>query len=94
MFRKVVIMLMAPRIDEAPDRWTAKITRSIDMPTSFEVDSGGYITQPTPEPRPPESPGANSEQIASVVPATYIQNDRLFIRGNAMSGAPIISGMK
>ena len=32
MFRKVVIMLIAPRIDEAPERWTAKIARSIDMP--------------------------------------------------------------
>ena len=30
MFRKVVMMLMAPRIDEAPDRCTAKIARSIE----------------------------------------------------------------
>ncbi len=29
MFRKVVIMLIAPRIDEAPDKWTAKIARSM-----------------------------------------------------------------
>ena len=29
MFKKVVIMLIAPRIDEAPDRWTAKIARSM-----------------------------------------------------------------
>ena len=49
MFRKVVIMLIAPRIEEAPDRWTAKIARSIDIPPS-DVDSGGYSTQPTPEP--------------------------------------------
>ena len=40
MFRKVVIMLIAPRIDEAPERWTAKIARSIDMPVSV-VESGG-----------------------------------------------------
>ncbi len=40
MFRKVVIILIAPRIDEAPDRCTAKIARSMDMPPS-EVDSGG-----------------------------------------------------
>ena len=32
MFRKVVIMLIAPRIDEAPDRWTAKMAKSIAMP--------------------------------------------------------------
>jgi hypothetical protein len=29
MFRKVVIMLIAPRIDEAPETCTAKIARSI-----------------------------------------------------------------
>jgi len=40
MFRKVVIMLIAPRIELAPDRWTAKIARSIDIPPSF-VESGG-----------------------------------------------------
>ena len=40
MFMKVVIMLIAPRIDEAPERCTAKIARSIDMPTSV-VESGG-----------------------------------------------------
>ena len=30
MFRKVVIMLIAPRIDEAPETCTAKIARSIE----------------------------------------------------------------
>ena len=30
MFRKVVIMLIAPRMDDAPERWTAKIARSIE----------------------------------------------------------------
>ncbi len=39
MFRKVVIMLIAPRIDEAPERCTAKIAKSVDMPASL-VDSG------------------------------------------------------
>jgi hypothetical protein len=29
MFRKVVMMLIAPRIDDAPDTWTAKIAKSI-----------------------------------------------------------------
>ena len=40
MLRKVVIMLIAPRIEDAPDTCTAKIARSIDMPPSF-TDSGG-----------------------------------------------------
>ena len=30
MFRKVVMMLIAPRIDDAPETWTAKIARSIE----------------------------------------------------------------
>ena len=93
MFRKVVIMLIAPRMDEAPETWTAKIAKSIDIPAS-RTDSGGYKTQPTPEPSWPLPPGMITEQTASVVPAQYSQKDRLFIRGNAMSGAPICNGMK
>ena len=30
MFRKVVMMLIAPTMDEAPETWTAKIARSIE----------------------------------------------------------------
>ena len=30
MFRKVVMMLIAPTMDEAPDTWTAKIAKSIE----------------------------------------------------------------
>jgi hypothetical protein len=40
IFRKVVIMLIAPRIEDAPERWTAKMAKSIDMPPSF-TESGG-----------------------------------------------------
>jgi len=40
MLRKVVIMLIAPRIELAPERCTAKIARSIAMPDSV-VESGG-----------------------------------------------------
>ena len=93
MFRKVVIMLIAPRIDEAPETCTAKIARSIDMPPSSTL-SGGYRTQPTPEPAWSLPPGASTEHTASEVPATYSQKLRLFIRGKAMSGAPICNGMK
>ena len=39
MFRKVVIMLIAPRIEDAPDMWTAKMAKSVDIPCSV-VDSG------------------------------------------------------
>src|SRR6056297_472042 len=93
MFRNVVITLIAPRIDDAPETWTAKIARSVDIPLSV-VESGGYRTQPRPDPNCPLPPGAKTDTTASVVPATNSQKDRLFRRGNAMSGAPIWSGMK
>jgi len=32
-------MLIAPRIDDAPETWTAKIARSVEYPDSL-VDSG------------------------------------------------------
>ena len=63
------------------------------MPPSL-TDSGGYNTQPTPDPSWSLPPGERTEHIASVVPATYIQKDKLFILGNAISGAPICRGMK
>ena len=72
MFKTVVIMLIAPRIDDAPDRWIAKIARSMEMPASL-VDRGGYSTQPTPDPCNPLPPGASIEATPSDVPATNIQ---------------------
>ena len=37
-------------------------------------------------------PGTNSENSSEKKPATVSQNEMLFMRGKAMSGAPIISG--
>ena len=39
IFRNVVIIFIALKIDDAPDKWTAKIAKSIDIPIS-EVDRG------------------------------------------------------
>ena len=93
IFKKVVIMFIALSMEDAPDKWMANIARSIDIPCS-EVDRGAYSTHPTPDPNCPLPPGASKLQTASEEPATYNQYDRLFIRGNAMSGAPIIKGIK
>jgi hypothetical protein len=41
MLKIVVMKLMAPRIDEAPARWRARITRSIDCPVWPVVDEHG-----------------------------------------------------
>lgn len=51
--------------------------------------SGGYMVQP-PAGAPP---GMNSVEARSVKATGRIQNDQLFMRGNAISGAPIISGI-
>ena len=69
IFRNVVIIFMAPRIEDAPDTCTANIAKSMDIPLSF-TDSGGYRTHPTPEPNCPFPPGDNTEQIARDVPVT------------------------
>ena len=69
MFKKVVIMLIALKIDDAPDKWIANIAKSIDIPIS-DVDSGAYNTQPTPEPSWPFPPGVIKDNVASDAPAT------------------------
>ena len=50
------------------------------------------MVQPVPEPSEPGSPSTNSEASSRPNEAGSSQNEMLFIRGNAMSGAPIISG--
>ena len=45
-----------------------------------------------PAPFEPGSPSTNIEMMSSANDAGSSQNDMLFMRGNAMSGAPIISG--
>ena len=54
------------------------------------VDSGGYVVQPAPaEPR-------GTRKLASTITpeSANTQNDHMFSFGNAMSRAPIISGMQ
>lgn len=45
-----------------------------------------------PAPVAPGSPSMNEEISSSANAAGSSQNEMLFMRGNAMSGAPIISG--
>src|ERR1044072_2230996 len=87
-FMIVTITLIAPMIDEIPSKCTAKIRNGNASPVWST--SGGYIDQP-PAGAPP---GRNSVRIRSPVANGSSQNDQLFNRGSAMSGAPIISGMK
>jgi len=85
----VVMKLMAPRIDEAPARCSEKIAKSTDGPEwTILLDNGCYTVQPVPAPastyedeRRRRRAGGRSQKLI------------LFIRGKAMSGAPIINGI-
>ena len=55
-------------------------------------ERGGYRTQPPPNPIIPGAPSTNIEITARVNDDTSSQNDILFMRGKAMSGAPIMIG--
>ena len=70
-------------------RQNGEVDRRTGMPG---VDSGAYSVQPVPAPRMPGSPSTNVDMRSSAKEAGSSQNEMLFMRGNAMSGAPIISG--
>ena len=92
MLKMVVMKLIEPRIEDAPARCIDRITKSTAGPGWPEVDNGAYSVQPVPAPFEPGSPSTNIEMMSSANDAGSSQNDMLFMRGNAMSGAPIISG--
>lgn len=84
----VVMKLTAPRIDDTPARWREKIVKSTDAPAWARLPaSGGYTVHPVPAPAstPEEASSSRNDGGRS-------QKLILFIRGNAISGAPIISG--
>ena len=80
--------LIAPRIDEIPARCSEKMARSTEAPAWARLPaSGGYTVHPVPAP------------ASTVEEASRRRNEGgrsqkliLFIRGKAMSGAPIIRG--
>jgi len=84
----VVIKLTAPKIEETPAMCREKIVRSTAGPLWAKYDAkGGYTVHPVPAP------------CSLIVPLIIrrreggrSQNLRLFIRGKAISGAPIIRG--
>jgi len=89
IFMIVVIKLMAPKIEEIPARWRLKIAKSTAKPewNRFPA-SGGYTVQPVPAPTP-----AKEEIESKVKEGGNSQKLILFIRGKAMSWAPIIIGI-
>lgn len=84
----VVIKLTAPRIEDAPARWRLKIERSMEPPAcAAPAARGGYTVQPVPAPL-----STNPPTRRRVREGGRSQNLILFIRGKAISGAPIING--
>src|SRR5688500_10630629 len=76
----------AVAIDEAPANCTPIVKKS--WPTGAVVDNGAYAVQPVAN----DPPGAKKLSIIIVPEIGSSQYDSAFSRGNAMSGAPIISG--
>jgi len=84
----VVIKLIAPKIEETPAKCNLKMERSTELPACETLEAnGGYTVQPVPAPL-----STNPPTNKSVSDGGRSQNLILFIRGNAMSGAPIIRG--
>lgn len=84
----VVMKFTAPKIEETPAKCKEKIPKSTEAPAwAIAADSGGYTVHPVPTPlstiplvRRRVNEGGKSQNLI------------LFIRGNAISGAPNIRG--
>ena len=88
MLMAVVMKLIAPRMEDTPARWSEKMAKSTDAPAWARLPaSGGYTVHPVPAPASTveEASRSRKEGCSS-------QKLMLFMRGNAMSGAPIIRG--
>ena len=88
MLMIVVIKFTDPRILLTPARCNAKIPISTALPEWPKTDKGGYTVHPVPTPL-----STIPEAIKRRKAGGISQNLILFIRGKAMSGALIISGM-
>lgn len=84
-----MIKLIAPKIDETPAKCSEKIVKSTDAPVCAKLpDRGGYTVHPVPAPASTPADVSKSKKEGG-----RSQKLILFIRGKAMSGAPIIRGI-
>lgn len=84
----VQIKLIAPKIEDAPDKCKLKIAKSTEPPEcAVALDSGGYTVQPVPTPASVNIDANNNSNEGG-----NNQKLMLFILGKAISGAPIIKG--
>lgn len=88
MLITVVIKLTAPKIEDTPAKCKEKIPKSTEAPAwAVPAASGGQTVHPVPTPLS-TIPLDNNK----VSDGGRSQNLMLFIRGNAISGAPNIRG--
>ena len=87
MFSTVATTLIAPMIDDRPMKCIDKITNGSASPVCKV--SGGYKVQP------PAGPPPSMNNVESIIAKANgrIQKLQLFMRGSAISGAPIIIGI-
>lgn len=78
----------APRMEDAPARWSEKMAKSTEGPAcAIFLDSGGYTVHPVPAPF-----STAAEERSKRRDGGRSQNLILLRRGNAISGAPSIRG--
>jgi hypothetical protein len=88
MLITVVIKFTAPKMEEAPAKCKEKIAKSTDGPACAKfLAKGGYTVHPVPAPF-----STAADEIKRRRAGGNSQNLILFNRGNAISGAPSISG--
>ena len=84
----VTIKLIAPAIEDAPDKCKLKMAKSTEGPECASILlNGGYTVQPVPAPTSKRLDITNNNNEAG-----NSQKLKLFKRGNAISGAPIKTG--
>jgi hypothetical protein len=86
IFNTVAIKLIAPNNDEIPAKCKLKIAKSTD-PSEAIALNGGYTVHPVPAPAPTKEEHINNNNEGG-----NNQKLKLFKRGKAISGAPIING--
>lgn len=80
IFKIVVIKLIAPKMEEAPDKCRLKIAKSTEGPEcACTLLNGGYKVQPVPGPA-----STNTEATTKNNDGGNNQNEILFRRGNAI----------
>jgi len=80
--------LIAPKIDEIPAKCRLNIAKSTAPPECAVIpDNGGYTVQPVPAPT-----SIVLDNKSNIKEGGNNQKLKLFKRGKAISGAPIIKG--